>query len=213
MLPVVDKVKDLGVIIDSHLTFGIHVDQIVARAFVRANLIHKCFISRDVKVLMRAFTVYVRPLLEYACCVWSPHHVGQIAQVESVQRRFTKRLPGYANLSYKERLLRLNIDSLEMRRLRQDLLFTYKIVFGIINDVACNFFTLANTVHEKNTRGHKYKIHVKYSRLDVRKYFFSQRVVRPWNCLPATAEHFSSIYVFKRFLKNVNLCQFVSIGF
>jgi len=55
MLPDIDRVKDLGVIIDSHLTFTHHIDQIVARAFTRANLIHKYFVSRDTASLTRAF--------------------------------------------------------------------------------------------------------------------------------------------------------------
>ena len=97
-------VRDLGIIIDSNLTFNAHINQVVSRAFIRANLIHKCFMSRDAANLKRAFLIYVRPLLEYASYVWSPHHVGKIKQVESVQRRFTKRLPGYVTLDYKSRL-------------------------------------------------------------------------------------------------------------
>src|SRR5664279_1657217 len=54
-LAVVGETKDLGVIVDSHLTFGAHIDQMVAKAFVRSNLIHKCFVSRDVSTLVRAF--------------------------------------------------------------------------------------------------------------------------------------------------------------
>jgi len=92
------------------------------RASVRANLIHKCFISRDAFTLIRAFKVYVRPTLEYASCTWSPHHILKIQQVESVQRKFTKRLPGYASLCYKERLSCRDLNSLEMRRLPRDLL-------------------------------------------------------------------------------------------
>jgi ribonucleases P/MRP protein subunit RPP40 len=145
-LAVVEQVKDLGVLIDSRLSFTPHIKEAVVRANVRANLIHKCFISRDVFTLVRAFKVYVRPLLEYASCTWSPHHTLKIKQIESVQRKFTKRLPGYASLSYENRLLRLDLDSLEMRRLRQDLLFTYKIVFNLINGAANNMFTLTNTI-------------------------------------------------------------------
>ncbi len=50
----VNEMKDLGVIIDNHLDFKLHINNIVARAFVRSNLIHKCFISRDVHTLLRA---------------------------------------------------------------------------------------------------------------------------------------------------------------
>jgi len=83
-LPVVDEVKDLGVFANSNLTFHSHIDKIIARSFIRSNLIIKCFVSLDVSTLMRAFTVYVRPILEYASCVWSPYQMGQIKQIESV---------------------------------------------------------------------------------------------------------------------------------
>ena len=68
VLPAFNEVKDLGVIVDSRLTFAAHIDHIVARASIRANLIHECFISRGTATLLRAFTVYVRPLLEYTSC-------------------------------------------------------------------------------------------------------------------------------------------------
>ena len=95
ILFVVDEVKDLGVIVDSHLSFDVHISKTIARAFTRANLIHKCFTSRDAATLWRAVVVYVRPLLEYAICVCSPNCVGQVKRVKSVQRKFAKRLPGY----------------------------------------------------------------------------------------------------------------------
>jgi len=37
--------------------------------------------------------------------------------IEKVQRRFTKRLPGLENLTYQERLNRLNLITFELRRL------------------------------------------------------------------------------------------------
>ena len=76
------EVKDLGVIVD--LSFDAQITKTVARAFTRANLIHKCFTSRDAATLWRAFVVYVRPLLVYVTCVWSPHRVAQVNRVESV---------------------------------------------------------------------------------------------------------------------------------
>ena len=59
---------------------------------------------------MRAFKVYVRPLLEHASCVVSCH-VSKIAQIERVQRKFTKRLPRLAVLMFKDRLSKLNLAS------------------------------------------------------------------------------------------------------
>ena len=169
--------------------------------------------SRNVDNLKRAFIVYVRPLLEYGSCVWSPHHVGKIKQVESVQRRFTKRLLGFAVLDYRSRLQKLNIESLEMRRLRQDLVYTYKILFGLTDQSSTDFFTLTNSVHSASTRGHRYKLFPTYNRVDLHKYFFSNRVIKSWNSLPAKEEHFRSLSVFKRFIRAADLTAFVTLGF
>jgi len=70
----VKTTKDLGVTIEDNLKFSSYINNIITRASARANLIHKCFVSIEVSLLCGAFTVYVRPLLEYASCVWSPHH-------------------------------------------------------------------------------------------------------------------------------------------
>ena len=55
-------------------------------------------------VLVRAFCTYVRPILEYCTPVWSPHHIGLDDKIEKVQRRFTKRIYGFSNLSYEKKV-------------------------------------------------------------------------------------------------------------
>ena len=77
---------------------------------------------------MREFVTYVRPILEYASSTWSPSTITNIKKVESVQKRFTKRLKGLHHVDYQNRLLALGLDSLEQRRLRADLTLTYYIL-------------------------------------------------------------------------------------
>ena len=89
-----------------------------------------------------AFITYVRPLLEYATTVWSPYTLTDISKIESVQRSFTKRLPGLSNLPYTKRLEVLGIDSLEIRRLRYDLVFVYKMLFGLADLNFSDYFAL-----------------------------------------------------------------------
>ena len=63
----VKNVVDLGVTIDSKLKFSTHINGIAAKkAHKRANLIIRCFMSRDLTSLVRAFTIYVRPILQRA---------------------------------------------------------------------------------------------------------------------------------------------------
>ena len=203
----VGEVKDLGVTLDNRLRFATHINQIVARAFVRTNLLFKCFTSRDTATLVRAFIVYVRPLLEYASCVWSPYHITAIKQIESVQRKFTKKLPGLKDLSYSDRLVRSGIERLELRRIKHDLILTYKIYFGLMNTTATDLFTPANTDHD--TRGHKYKLMQSHCCVDVRKYFFAERIVKLWNNLSAQERDFSNLGNFKSFLNKTDLSMYL----
>jgi len=82
-------------------------------------------LSRNQSLLVRAYLVYVRPLLEYNCVIWSHGLKQDNDKTERVQRRFTKRLPGFKYLSYNERLLQLNLTSLELCHLHADLVMCY----------------------------------------------------------------------------------------
>jgi len=107
----------------------------------RAAAILRAFVSRDVRLLMRAFITYVRLIVEYKSPTWSPSSVGDIESVERVQRRFTKRLPGLRNMSYDQRFKFLDVNSLELRRLCADLYWCYKIIFGFVAVTSDVFFT------------------------------------------------------------------------
>ena len=168
----VHEVRDLGIIVDSSLKFTSHINSIVAKANGRAALIHKCFVSRHPDVMVRAFKVYVRPMLEYAVSVWSPCYNYAIDKVESVQRKFTKRLRGCKNMDYPARLDHLQLQSLERRRLIADLVLTYRIIFGIIDLNMSDYFTLqSSSGHSAATRGNPYKLFVNHCRINVRKHF------------------------------------------
>ena len=69
------------------------------------------------------------------------------------------------------------------------------------------FFTVADRTN--STRGHAYKLLPSHCRVDVRKCSFTERVLKPWNSLPAELHHFSSLSVFKRFIFSVHLSEFV----
>jgi len=104
VLPVNTLCRDLGILIQNDLKQSAHIHEVVSKAQKRANCILRSFVSRDVNLLLRAYLVYVRPLLEYCTIVWSPSLIQDIEAVESVQRKFTKRLPALCNYSYVERL-------------------------------------------------------------------------------------------------------------
>jgi len=67
VVPNVTSVRDLVSLLI--VTCPEHIGSVVAKAQAHAGLIHKCFLSRHVPTLVRAFTTYVRPLLEYCFSV------------------------------------------------------------------------------------------------------------------------------------------------
>ena len=78
--------------------------------------------------MISLYKTYVRPILEYCTPAWSPYLLRDIYQLESVQRFFTRSLPGIAQLPYHVRLTTLGLQSLELRRIHRDCLYLYKIV-------------------------------------------------------------------------------------
>ena len=205
LLPNVETVSDLGVIVDAQLTFSAHISQIARKAHARSKLLMKCFVSRNMSTLVKAFKVYVRPILEYASTAWSPHLVKDIEQIEAVQRRFTKRLPGLWNTPYADRLKIVGLERLDVRRLRLDLVMTYKILFSLTCLDSTQFFQLSP---HPGTRGHDYKLFMPNITTDTRKYFFSSRVLDAWNSLPSDIVNFRSLNCFKSSIDSVNLIPF-----
>ena len=109
----IDEIKDLGVIIDNRLHFSSHITAVISKAKQRIYLLKKCFVACSVDKLIHGFKVYILPILDYCSPVWSSHCEKDIKRIESVQRLFTKRLSGYENLSYAERLAKTGLCSLE----------------------------------------------------------------------------------------------------
>jgi len=140
--------------------------------------------------------------------VWSPTAVGQINQIESVQRWFTKRIKPLSNLTYDERLFKLGNDRLELRRLRADLLKCYKILHHSVDLYQEDFFTISSII---KMRGNSYKLIVPNSRINACANYFSVRIINVWNRLSNERVNASSVSSFNYKLINTDL-KFGLIG-
>ena len=89
----------------------------------------------------------------------------------------------------------MHLESLESRRLRADLVMTYKMIFRLVDiDASVFFIRRNNDIIE--TRGHNFRLQVPNFTSECRRGFFSERVVNAWNALPADID-FSNINRFK----------------
>ena len=99
-----------------HLTLRHICPKKINKANSMMGIIRRTFEYLDDKCFSTVFKSLVRPHIEYANEVWSPYLMKHITALENVQRRATKLIPGYKELDYKERLIRLNLPSLSYRR-------------------------------------------------------------------------------------------------
>ena len=197
-----EEIRDLGIIYSCSLTFDSYIFSICKSASQRSNMILRSFSTSNLDVLSRLYKVYARPLLEYNSFVWSPSSIKLIKHIEDVQRRFTKRacMRKGLNLSYTDRLQKMNLESLEVRRLYSDLLMTYKILHGGVDLDSRQFFTPA-PLHTVTRSNHSLKLfHTR-----TKNKFFSSRVINTWNSLPRQVAEALNSHAFMARLRKVPL--------
>ena len=206
--------KDLGVSITDNLKPSYQCHQASSSAQRILNLIRLTFYQLDIASFSHIYKAIVRPRLEYCIPAWSPYLQKDIIVLERVQRRATRMIPSLKTLTYQDRLKHFKMTSLSTRRLRFDLITTYKCLNGFLDVPYNHFFTFSKI---SNTRGHTCKLEVKFSHSSRRSSFFSQRVVHWWNMLPSECVTASTISSFKAqvdtFLQNNGFWWILSCRF
>jgi len=121
--------------------------------------------------------------------------VYNITKIESVQRRFTKRILSVSHLLYSERFEFLGLESLEYRRLIADQTMMYKIVHNLV-DVDRNALITLNS--ESVARNSFLKLYKQTSFSSVRANFLCMRCINTWNYLSEEARSSTSVYALKK---------------
>jgi len=137
------EVRDLGVMLDSKLTFAKHVDVTVSKAKRMLGLLIRSMqqpacprrAQLDHRAMLSAFYEHVRSVIEYASVVWSGAAPTHLKRLERIQHKFliwlacTSNKPCH-NLEYSNLLAHFQVSSIKSRFVQHDLMFIYNVFHG-----------------------------------------------------------------------------------
>ena len=138
-IPQSNSVKYLGVHIENNFKWHEHISIITKKANKALGLIRRTLFNTNCRTKLIAYNAVVRPILEYACQVWSPYNKSSIDMLETIQRRAIRWIFRLGQLdSVTECMESNNISTLEVRRQELDQNFIKRLEFGLydldIND-------------------------------------------------------------------------------
>ena len=192
--------KDLGVTFSADMKVSEQCRIVASKGNQILGLNRRTITYKEKQLIVPLYKAIVRPRLQYCIQAWRPYRKKDIDKLERIQRRATKMIPEFRDLSYESRLLQRSLTTLETRRLRGDQVEMFKIVSGY-EDVDRNmFFKLKE---DSRTRGQKAALVKEQCRLDMRKYSFSQRVINEWNKLPNDCVNASSVNMFNNRMTDI----------
>lgn len=117
------KVRDLGVLLDSKLSFVDHYNSVIHKSQSMLGFIKRfSYHFNDPYTIKTLYVSYVRSILEYCSVVWSPYQDVHSNRIESVQKQFllfALRKLGWASYplpSYESRCMLINLETLKKRR-------------------------------------------------------------------------------------------------
>ena len=194
-LETINVEKDLGVWISKDMKPTEQCIQAAKKAQSVLGMVNRHFKDIDKEDFGIIYKTYIRPHLEYCVQAWSPQMQKDKDCLEKIQRRATRMVKGLRKLPYQKRLKELGLYSLERRRLRGDMIETFKILTGKENINPGDFFTPADT--SGGLRGHRLTLFKPRNYTTVRRNFFSSRVVNEWNRLPQVVVEAPSVNTFK----------------
>ena len=190
----VNDISDLGVILDDKLSFNSHIQQKINKAYSMLGILKRNFKNMSIITFVMLYKSIVRSQLEYCNSVWSPYKKSDIEDIEKVQKRATKLISSIKNLNYANRLQKCNLTTLRFRRIRGDMIETFKILNGKYDINATPRLKLCTT---SNTRGNDFKLENVRHTYELRKHFFTNRITNIWNSLPNSVVKVDSTNQFK----------------
>jgi hypothetical protein len=195
--------RDIGVKVQASLRPSLQCREAAQRANAVLGQITRAFHYRDRRTFIQLYKQYVRPHLEFAVPAWSPWTQGDIETLENIQRRTVRMVSGLRGATYEEKLKEIGMLSLKDRRIQYDLIQAFKIIRGFDDVESDTWFDLVGQDPTRITRHTQDPLNIcrKNPRTEIRRNFFSNRVIDTWNNIPSEIKNSRSVAMFKTYVE------------
>ncbi len=204
--------KDLGVIINTSLTWGLHYDMLLSQASSKLGLLRRtCHFTADIRQKRSFYLALIRSIFEHCSVVWSPQYASHLSKFEAIQRRAIKWINGepfasYSDEKYADELKKLKILPLKLKFMQNDLILFYKIVNKMVPIELPDHISVCKAEDTRLTRQNAavheltdtstYRCDIKPS-TDALKNSFFFRTILNWNMLPVDVRQAGGLNIFK----------------
>ncbi len=199
MLERVHSAKYLGLMLTSNMNWSKHIKATTAKANKTSAFVHRNLKGCPTRVHTQCFKTLVRPVLEYASSVWSPHQKELVHDLEMVQRRAARRICGDFGRETSATALvdKLGLETLKSRRDAGRAIMMYKVMNGAVC-VCPKPGTITPTQRQSRQR---HALLVPHSRTNVMLHSFFPTAIRMWNSISTTVTEAPSVDAFRTALK------------
>ena len=203
-----EKEKDLGVWITEDMKPSLQCEVAAKGANATLGMILRAFHYRKKSTLVHLFKTFVRPKLEFAVASWCPWLEKDAETLEKVQQRVVRAMSDVKGNEYEEKLKDAGLSTLKERRIRGDAIEAFKVIKGYNRVERDEWFDLQSRELSRPTRANatiengeeRRRTDVLYeprAQKNLRKNFFTVRVVQTWNALPEVVKTAESVNAFK----------------
>lgn len=190
----VESIRDLGVILDNKMHLDEHVEHIISKAFKMYGFVFRsCLKFSQPSTFIYIYKSLIRSQLEYAVPIWNPFYDKYIQSIESVQKKYLRRVHYKcyrSRLSYSNLLNKFKLTKLKSRRIQLEAMMLYDLCHNKYDCIPIHNMISYKVPH----RTHNRRLHQLFAthtrRTNAGKRSPMHRLVYSYNT------HFSSIDIF-----------------
>jgi hypothetical protein len=199
-IPQVESVKFLGVYVDQHLTWSVHIEHIALKLAKNIGILKRISYLLPRNILLTLYYSMIYPYISYCNMIWASNYNSRFHRIIVLQKRIVRLIAGSPYNSHSEKLF-TQLGILKVLQIKQLQMceFMHRYTYNTLPISHANLFTLASDIHSYNTRNLASYRTVR-ARTNSRKFSIKYAGPIEWNRIPLNLRSIPILKSFKHCL-------------